>query len=203
MSSPASSTSSRPAPAPAPRLLVPILVVGLLGGVFVLIAWPAPGTGGSRPPESAPPVTPAAGATAAARSVRRAEAEAAEVLRAWDRRRAEAWSAGDVAALGALYVPGASAGEADVAMLRDWTARGLAVDGLTTQLLGVRVLAHGPRRWRLLVRDRVAGAVASGEGFAEPMPAGATAEREVVLHHWSDGWRVASVRPTRRGAEQR
>ncbi|MFI2707967.1 hypothetical protein ACH5WX_10505, partial [Nocardioides sp. CER28] len=89
----------------------------------------------------------------------------------------------------------ASAGDADVAMLRDWTTRGLAVDALTTQLLAVRVLGHGQHRWVLRVRDRVTGAVAAGAGRSEPLPAGATAVREVVLRRLGDGWRVASVRP--------
>jgi hypothetical protein len=127
------------------------------------------------------------------------EAEAADVLRAWDRQRAAAWAAGDASALSALYVPGASAGEADVAMLADWAARGLAVDGLTTQLLELRVVAHGPRRFVLLVRDRVTRAVATADGLAEPLPAGTITERQVVLRRRGATWLVASVRPAPRG----
>lgn len=154
-------------------------------GVFVVLAWPAPGSRGGTRPE-APPV---AGPTAPVR----VEARAAAVLGAWDRRRAAAWASGDPAALSALYVPGATAGVADAAMLADWAARGLAVDRLTTQLLSVRVLSHRPRRWVLLVRDRVSGAVAAGAGVAEPLPAGTAAERTVVLRRSGGRWRVASV----------
>lgn len=175
---------------PAPRLLVPILVVGLLVGVFVVLAWPTTDSGG-RHRETPPIASPSASA--------RAEAEAADLLRAWDRQRAAAWASGDAASLAALYVPGASAGAADVAMLGDWAARGLAVDGLTTQLLAVRVLAHGPRRWVLGVRDRVTGAVATGAGTTVPLPAGTELEREVVLRRVDGAWRVASVRPVPRG----
>jgi hypothetical protein len=187
---------------PAPRLLVPILVVGLLAGVFVVLAWPATPrhargpAGESGTHEEAHSVATTSGAS-------RAEAQAAGVLRAWDRQRAAAWAAGDAEALAALYLPGATAGEADVAMLRNWTGRGLAVDRLTTQLLAVRVLARGPRRWVLLVRDRVTGGVAVGAGLSEAITAGAAADREVVLRRVGGAWRVASVRPTPRAAAGR
>lgn len=177
MASPEASTA-------APRLLAPILVVGLMVGVFVVLVWPTgPHPGTQRTP------SPVAVTTT------RAEAEAAGVLRAWDRHRADAWASGDAASLAALYVPGASAGDADVAMLGDWMARGLAVDGLTTQLLAVRVLDRGPRRWVLLVRDRVTGAVARGAGATQRLRAGTVTERRVVLRRLGGDWRVASVRP--------
>src|SRR5262245_30936550 len=144
MASPGASTA-------APRLLLPILVAGLIVGLFVVLAWPTTGSGGRPQPRPVATRSAASGADPRATSgdpatPRRVEAEAAGVLRAWDRQRAAAWAAGDATALAALYVPGASAGRADAAMLADWTARGLAVDRLTTQLLGVQVLAHGRRR---------------------------------------------------------
>jgi hypothetical protein len=172
----------------APRLLVTVLVVGLLVGVFVVLVWPASdaGVGGtSRDPTS----------VADRRAGSRVEAEAAAVLRAWDRRRARAWATSDTSALRSLYVPGASAGRADVAMLRAWTSRGLAVGDLTTQLLAVGVVAQGPRRWVLRVRDRVTGAVAAGGATSRSLPAGSVAERTVTLRRWGGDWRVASVRP--------
>ncbi|SFC53380.1 hypothetical protein SAMN04487968_107205 [Nocardioides terrae] len=188
-------------PAAAPRLLVPILVIGLLVGVVAVLSWPAPGSraGRSEGSRAAAPAGPPAGPPAASAShpsvLSRQEARAAGVLGEWDRRRAAAWAAGDAASLRALYVPGASAGEADVAMLEDWSARGLAVDALTTQLLAVRIVAHGPARWVLRVRDRVTGAVAAGAGLTEPLPAGATVEQRVVVRRVGTAWRVASVRP--------
>ena len=170
-------------------------MIGLLVGVVVVLAWPTSGAGDARTHGERSAVAPPVASS-------RAEAEAADVLRSWDRRRASAWAAGDAASLAELYIPGASAGEADVAMLRDWAARGLAVDGLTTQLLSVRVVAQAPRRWVLRVRDRVAGGVAAGPGFTEPLPDGAVAEREVELRRWAGGWRVASVRPARSAARR-
>lgn len=167
--------------------MVPILVIGLLVGVFVVLAWPTPRPGGGTRP-TAPPV---ATATPSARL----EATAAELLRGWDRRRAGAWAAGDPRALSRLYLPGASAGEADVAMLGAWSARGLAVDRLTTQLLAVDVVAHGRRRWVLQVRDRVTGAVAVGRESVEPLPAGRVTSRVVELRRVAGVWRVAAVRP--------
>ncbi|GAA1977658.1 hypothetical protein GCM10009798_43600 [Nocardioides panacihumi] len=178
----------------APRLLVPILVVGLLVGVFVVVAWPSTPPGAPAAHRGPPPV---AGVSA------RIEAQAAGVLRDWDRRRAAAWSSGDARALEALYVPGASAAEADVAMLTAWTARGLAVDDLTTQLLAVHVRARGPTRWVLRVRDRVTGAVAAGAGRTEQLPAGTTSERDVALRLVRGAWLVASVRPVPRTAPGR
>lgn len=173
----------------APRLLVPILVVGLLVGVFVVVVWPATPPGARGTYREAPAVS---------KESTRIEAQAADVLRDWDRRRAAAWASGDAGALAALYVPGASAGRADVAMLTAWTARGLAVDELTTQLLAVQVRARGRSRWVLRVRDRVTGAVAAGAGRAQPLPGGTTSERDVVLRMVGGDWLVASVRPVRR-----
>jgi hypothetical protein len=88
-------------------------------------------------------------------------------------------------------------------MLRDWRARGLAVEGLTTQLLEVRVLAHGPRHWVLRVRDRVSSAVAAGPGLTRSLPAGATAERRIELRRLEGAWLVASVRPVSRDGPAR
>jgi len=186
--------ASPEATTPAPRLLVPILVVGLLVGVFVVVAWPSTPSGGPGSHRDAPPVASVSS---------RVEAQAAAVLRDWDRRRAAAWASGDAGALATLYVRGASAGDADVAMLTAWTARGLAVDDLTTQLLAVHVRARGPSRWVLRVRDRVTGAVAAGAGRAEPLPAGTTSERDVVLRRVGGAWLVASVRPVPRTAPGR
>jgi len=181
--------------AAVPRLLVPILVIGLLVGVVAVLTWPAPGSRSGRPGPGRT-TSPSVAATIARPAVlSREAATAARLLGEWDRRRAAAWAAGDTASLRALYVPGASAGEADVDMLEDWSARGLAVDALTTQLLAVRVVERRPGRWVLRVRDRVTGAVVAGAGLAEPLPAGATAERRVVLRRVGGDWRVGSVRP--------
>lgn len=175
----------------ASRLLATVLVIGVLVGVVVVLAWPHDAGRPADPPGGSParPVEPgAAGAV-------RVEAVAAAVLGAWDRRRAAAWAAGDPALLRRLYTPGASAGASDVAMLEAWREQGLAVRGLRTQLLGVRVLARDRGRWRLLVRDRVVAGAAVGTGGTTALPRGAVGTHVVVLRRTDGRWRMASVRP--------
>src|SRR5436309_3116260 len=57
------------------------------------------------------------------------------VLHAWDRRRASAWAAADRSALSRLYVRGAPARAADLALLARYTARRLVVRGMRMQVL--------------------------------------------------------------------
>ncbi|WP_395659738.1 hypothetical protein [Nocardioides sp.] len=116
----------------------------------------------------------------------------AEVLHAWDARRAQAWAAGDVADLRGLYTPRSAAGRADAAMLRAWQARGLRVEGLRMQLLAVRVRARTPTRLELDVTDRLAdGVVAPGP---EALPRDRPSRHLVTLRRVAGEWRVASVR---------
>lgn len=116
------------------------------------------------------------------------------VLHDWDRRRAAAWTRSDAAALRALYTRGSAAGARDVAMLRAWSRRGLAVRGLATQVLGVRVLGRDPSRWVLAVTDRVTRAVAVGSGVRRRLPADRPSTWRLVLRRTDGEWRVASVR---------
>ena len=136
---------------------------------------------------------------------------AADVLRAWDGRRAEAFAAGDLAALRRLYVPGSRAGTADRALLRGYLDRGLRVEGMRVQVLALDVLAQRPGTLRLRVTDRLVGAVAVGESGRVVLPRDEASTRVVVLRRvaatarpaGSPGpWRVASVRSSspRRGA---
>jgi hypothetical protein len=133
-------------------------------------------------PRSRPTIRPAAG-----RVVR-----AAAVLRAWDESRARAWAEGDATRLRGLYVD--RAGAADVRLLRRYAARGLRVEDLTTQLLAVEVLRHGPGRWRLRVTDRLAGGVVVGAHDRFRLPRDRADTRLVRLVRSDDGtWRVAQV----------
>jgi hypothetical protein len=124
---------------------------------------------------------------------------ASDVLRSWDRARARAFAAADVAALRDLYVAGSPAGTADARLLRSYRSRGLRVEGMRMQLLGVDVLQEGPRRLRLRVTDRLAAGVAVGDGLRAPMPRDAATTRVVELHraHAGARWRVAWVRSAR------
>lgn len=116
----------------------------------------------------------------------------AEVLHAWDERRASAWAAGDATALRALYTPGSSAGRRDVAMLRAWSARGLRVDGLAMQLLSVDLRRRTPDRLVLDVTDRLAGGVAAPIGLA--LPRDRPTRHLVTMRVVAGEWRVSAVR---------
>jgi hypothetical protein len=119
-------------------------------------------------------------------------AEAAAVLRAWDRARAEAWARGSPAGLRRLYVAGA--GAADLRMLRSYLDRGLRVHGMRTQLLALEVLDRRRDHWRIRVTDRLAGGVAVGAGGSEPLPRDEASIRVLSLVNDGGRWRVAVVR---------
>lgn len=116
----------------------------------------------------------------------------AGVLHAWDDRRAEAWTAGDARALAALYVPGSTAGQHDVAMLRDWAARGMRVDGLRTQLIDVDVRGRTPHRLVLAVTDRVVGGVAVPGELA--LPRDRPSRHVATMRFVAGEWLVSRVR---------
>lgn len=136
--------------------------------------------------------------------VRRAEAPAtasghpapgpAAVLAAWDERRATAWAGGDAAALADLYAPGSRSGAADVRLLRAYAGRGLRVEGLTTQVLGLRVVEQSPRRLVLVVTDRVVGGSAVVGAAPVALPADRASTRRVVLVRRRGTWVVAEAR---------
>lgn len=161
-------------------LAVAVLLAGVTG-LLVQRAVPASG------PPSRPVAMPVSAPTGEA-------VEAAAVLREWDAARAAAWADGSVPALRRLYVGGA--GERDVGLLRDYHRRGLTVDGLRMQVLGLEVLRHEPGEWRLRVTDRVArGTVTDGHGRRRPLPRDQATTRKVVLARGDDGWRVSEVVP--------
>ena len=118
---------------------------------------------------------------------------ALSVLHEWDGRRAVAWARSDESELRALYVPGSAAARADVRLLRSWTARGLVVRRLETQVFGVRVLRHSPRTVVIRVLDRVAGGVVEEHGEERPLPSTRPVVRRIELVLDGDDWRVASV----------
>jgi hypothetical protein len=169
-----------------PRLLV--LVATLVAALSLCgcggdgSAGPGPSDGGWEPRlarAAAPPAT----------------FPASDVLHAWDAARADAFADGDVAALRSLYVEGSDAGTSDVALLRAYLRRGLRVEEMRMQLLAVEVLREERRLLRLKVTDRLAGAVAVGEGTRVALPHDAASTRVVELRRSPGGrWRVATVR---------
>lgn len=123
-------------------------------------------------------------------------AGAAGVVNRWDARRARAWSAGDTAALAALYTPGSAAGRHDVEMLSAWIDRGVRVRDLRVQLIEVDVRARSRERLVLRVTDRVAGGRVTGAGPAVHLPQDRPSQRTLELER-PDGegpWLVVSVR---------
>jgi hypothetical protein len=121
----------------------------------------------------------------------------AAVLHTWDEQRAAAWAAGDAPTLRALYTPASTAGRRDVAMLRSWSARGLRVDGLRTQLIDVSVRRRTPRLLVLAVTDRLVGGVSVPGGL--PLPRDRPSRHVVVMRVVEGEWRVSAARPVRPG----
>jgi len=127
---------------------------------------------------------------------------ASDVLRRWDRARARAFAEGDVEALQSLYVAGSAAGTSDVRLLKAYLRRGLRVEGMRMQLLTLEVLREEPTRLRLLVTDRLTGAVAVGHGSRTHLPEDKASTRVVELRRSRPGaeWRVARVSSSPRRA---
>jgi len=119
--------------------------------------------------------------------------EAVEVLRAWQRRRAAAWAAGDVVGLRGLYVDRAAA-RPDVRLLRLWLRRGLVVEGMAHQLLAHRVLEERNALVRVSVTQRLVGAtVRLADGRQVPLPRTRPERRDVTLVRTDGEWRVLRI----------
>lgn len=162
--------------------IVLLVLLALVGAGLVLALVRA----GDRPARAVAAPTPVAVPT---------DAPAAERLRAWDTQRSAAYAAGSVRMLRDLYVAGSRAGRADLRLLRAWTERGLRVEGLRTQVLGLRVVAQRPDRLVLRVTDRLVAGEAVGEAGGTPLPRDRADTRVLTLVRGSDGaWRVAAVR---------
>jgi hypothetical protein len=118
---------------------------------------------------------------------------AAAILRAWDHRRAEAWSHGDVAALSGLYTRRSRSGAQDVADLRRWQHRGLRVLGLRQQVATLRVRVDTSHRLLLTVTDRTVDAVAAGRDRPTALPRSAWTTHRIRLLRVHGRWLVDEV----------
>jgi hypothetical protein len=171
-----------------PRRLLPALTAAacalVVAVLVVVVARPDPA------PRPAGPAGPAGRTPAGQPDV----PGPAAVLAAWDERRSAAWAGGDAQALRGLYVDGSGAGAADVRLLRDYRRRGLRVEGMTTQVLAVRVAHRSTDRLEVVVTDRVVGARAVGSGAPVALPVGRPSTRRVVLVREGGTWLVAEVR---------
>lgn len=167
---------------PFARLLT--LLVALLCALAGCARAPEPRVADT--PAASPPVEPVGSAAV--------PPSAADLLRTWDAARARAWARGDPRRLTRLYAPGSTAGARELAMLRAWTARGLRVRDLRTQLLSVREVARTSTTWALWVTDRLVGGVVTGPGTRRPLPRDGPSTRTVLLRLVHGSWRVAAVR---------
>jgi hypothetical protein len=122
-----------------------------------------------------------------------AAVQALEVLRDWDAARSRAWGQGNGARLRGLYVAGSTAGRRDVAMLGRWADRGLRVQGMSMQVLGVRLEVRKPRRIVLVVTDRLVAAYALGRGRRYPLPRDNASTRRLEFRRVDGRWLLASV----------
>jgi hypothetical protein len=173
-----------------PRRLLPLLTAVACA---LLVATLVVGHG--RPDDTGRVVVPPREAPADAPASPAAPARApGAVLADWDERRAAAWARGDAGALADLYAPGSRSGAADVRLLRAYARRGLRVEGLTTQVLGLRVVERSPRRLVLVVTDRVVGGSAVGGSAPVALPADRASTRRVVLARQRGRWVVADAR---------
>jgi hypothetical protein len=158
----------------------------LLAGTFTVVTIAAAGVAAGGP--SPPP--PGARAARAATD----ESRASAVLRAWDHRRAQAWSRDDTAALAGLYASASPTGAQDVRDLRRWHDRGLRVVGLRQQVAVLRVRVETPRRLVVAVTDRTVDGIAVGHHRRTALPSSAWARHRVTLHRVHGRWVVAAVR---------
>ncbi len=120
----------------------------------------------------------------------------AGLLRAWDQARERAWQAADPGALGALYVPGSTAGERDAELLERWRAAGVEVRSLRLRVETVDVVALDRRRVVLEVTDRLrVHAVAEGAPGVLRLGRDRPSTRVVELRRDGGTWQVAEVVP--------
>jgi len=176
-----------------PRLLALVLAI-----VSVVLAVVVVRVGARSPTSSGPGPAPVA-ALPEGDGTRSAERRALRVLHAWDDRRAAAYRSGSRPTLRSLYATGASAGDADLRLLRSYRVRGFTVAGMRTQVLSLEVLPSGRDRLRVRVDDRVVGAVAVRGAERLRLPRDTASTRVLTFARSGAGrWRVSAVGDARR-----
>ncbi|GAA4824176.1 hypothetical protein ACFQ0K_17345 [Nocardioides caeni] len=166
-----------------------VLLVAVMAAVGLAVLRDEPTPSGSTTPR--PPVAviaPSAGRVGVLPAV-----SSLAILRDWDRARAAAWRDADVARLRGLYVPGAPAGRADVAMLQRWSERGVRVEGMSMQVLSVVLRVSTSRRVVLVVTDRLVGAEAVRETTRTALPQDQPSTRRLDFRRWAGRWLLAVV----------
>lgn len=121
------------------------------------------------------------------------------VIASLDATRDQAFQAGDVTALGSVYVAGSPPELVDRRSLADLVARGLHAVGLHLDVQRVLVLGENERTARLHVVDRLPAYTVvdvSGRVVARQQGRGETTWN-VELQSTAQGWRIAAVAPVR------
>ena len=172
-----------------PRRLLPVLTAVACACVVATLVVAL-----ARPGERQPDRAPAPSAARAASGALRTTPGPGQVLAHWDARRSSAWAAGDAEALAGLYAHRSRAGRADLRLLARYRDRGLTVEGLTTQVLAVRVVERSPRRMVLVVTDRVVAGRVVGGPVPVALPSDRASVRRVVLVRPDREWLVAEAR---------
>lgn len=198
--------SSHPSPDPRRAVLAVVVAgivatIGIAGVLAVGLSTPTPS--GTTP--AAAPVAAIAPRAEPELTVMRAVSSLA-VLRDWDRARARAWSRASTRHLRRLYLPGAQAGERDVAMLRRWRERGWRVRGMGMQVSAVRLIRRTDERLVLIVTDRLVGAraVDPGSGETRELPLDRATTRRLEFRRTERGWVLAAAyaRKTEAGSRE-
>jgi hypothetical protein len=178
---------SRPwARLPPPRTFLGVL--SLIGAAVMAWVWWAM-------PDGAPALAGPAPAASAPHSIHSGPLWWATVLDQLDRRRAEAFAQGDLAALDTVYAPGSPALGRDRERLRELLAANARARGLRLQITRAEAAALGPDRVVLRVVDRLAPHVLvdpSGNEL-ERRPGRGPAEWQVTMLRAGSGWRVYDV----------
>jgi len=157
----------------------------LLATVLTLAAFAAAGlaSGGAAAPRRTPSRDDA---------VSSAALRAAEVLSAWDQRRAAAWADGGAGRLARLYTTGSRTGARDVAELRRWHRRGLRVVGLRQQVAALRLRVPTSHSLVLTVTDRTVDGIAVGQRRTA-LPTSAWVTHRIRLRRLHGRWLVDEV----------
>ena len=176
-------------PGPGRRRVPQGVLVGL--GVLVLLVGGAvagwlSGRGGDQPAAVAPPAVEQPAAV-----------DWAQVLDGLDAARAEAFAAGDPAALQEVYAPGSPGLACDAALLQSLVDRRQTAHGLRHEVRAVEVLEQSPSGGRLRVVDVLAAYEVRDAAGAVVSRAPARGERAflVRLTRTAAGWRLVEVRP--------
>ncbi|MDT9592614.1 hypothetical protein RDV89_06030 [Nocardioides zeae] len=178
--------------------LVVIGAASLVGGGVLVVGSTA--TGASGTPEAPERPREAAGAERGTARPGAAGVSPASVLREWDAARSAAYAAGDVDALRSLHTLGGGTGPADVAVLEAYAARGLVVDDLRFEVVGLEVVEVDEDLLVLRVEDRMTRArVLDGAGREVGLlPERGRATRELTFERDGGRWRLGAAQEERR-----